>query len=644
MKSYPLITVLFSLSVFFSQAQINYSANDFGSVPAYNGTFRYGSNMGYYGPSWNDRTLADIAAGNVSLNVKGAGVKSLRLFLPESFLEYWGYDVRLAEFNHYSNLSVLDNVVALEDPSPAHKDNTIFAGCATESRVWKNMYDNIWDGGANGTPVNDNNYFALYVYKTVTRYKTVTKFWEIINEPDLDIVGHGPQEPGMFGNWWENNPNPCDLPNLKAPIFYYVRLLRIAYEVIKTVDPTAYVAPGGLGFPSFLDAILRNTDNPADGSVNATYPLKGGAYFDVMSFHMYPAYSLKNWDNGIGSMVYHRHSDAAVDSFTNTKARMAQVLIDRGYDNTTYPSKHFICTETNIARLPFLYGAVPLIGGDIVQKNYLMKALIQSQKNGISQFYTFILGDAKNEIDATQEYDVMGLYKKLEGNGPLTNGGAYNQQFSNSGIGFKTTSDLLRNKSFDAARTIEMNLPAGIEGAAFRDGSGDFTYVLWARTANDQSENSSATYSFPVAMNVAPEFTKREWDFSYTGIGTPISSSNIALDASPIFLLENIQLVDLDEEGGGVNQSKNDFQVTVFPIPATSTANVSFTLKSPERVSISLYDANGKMLKPLVSAKNYSTGKHSVPIEYINILNSGLYYLRFNTEKISLTKKLIISR
>ena len=644
MKSYPLITVLFSVSVFFSHAQINYSANDFGYVSSYNGNFRYGTNMGYYGPSWNDKTLADIAAGNTSINVEGAGVKTLRLFLPESFLDYWGYDVRLSEFNHYSTLSILDNVIALEDPSPAHKDTAKYNGCASESRLWKNMYEDIWDGGANGTPVNENNYFALYVYKTVTRYKTVTKFWEIINEPDLDIVGHGSQEAGVAGNWWDNNPNPCDLPNTRAPVFHYIRLLRIAYEVIKTVDPAAYVAPGGIGFASYLDAILRNTDNPADGSVNATYPLKGGAYFDVMSFHMYPSYSLKNWDNASGGMVYHRHSDAAVDSFISFKERIGQVLSSRGYNNITYPAKQFICTESNIARLPFQYGLVPLIGGDVAQRNYLMKALIQSQKNGIKQFYTFVLGDAKNENEATQEYDVMGLYKKLEGAGPLTNGGAYNQQFSNSGIGFKTTSDQLRNKSFDAARTAQMNLPSSIEGAAFRDGAGDYTYVLWAKTTTDQSEISSASYSFPASMNVAPEFTKREWDYSYTGIGTPISSSNITLTASPIFLLENLQLVDLDDNHEDDNSDKNDFQLTVFPVPANSMANVSFTLKSPERVFVSLYNANGKMLKPLVQAKNYSTGKHLVPLECIAGLQPGVYCVKFDTDKRSAVKKLIIAR
>jgi hypothetical protein len=45
------------LIVLSGSAQINFSANDFNYIPAYNGNFQYGANMGYYGPSWDDMTL-----------------------------------------------------------------------------------------------------------------------------------------------------------------------------------------------------------------------------------------------------------------------------------------------------------------------------------------------------------------------------------------------------------------------------------------------------------------------------------------------------------------------------------------------------------------------------------------------------------
>src|SRR5450432_431281 len=283
MKQIYLSGVLVFLSVLHAAAQINYTANDAAHVTPYTGNFLFGSNMGYY-PPWTNQTIADIAAGNASKNVKGAGVKTLHLPLPENFLDTWGYDVSVNDFIHYNELGIKDNTVFLEFPTDAHTDNTIYPGCTDHSLIWSNLYTPIWDGGANGTPVNDDNYLALYIYNTVTRYKQWVKFWELVNEPDFDGGTIGWRSPGdPAGNWWDRNPLPCELYNVKAPIFNYIRMMRIAYEVIKTVDPTAYVSMGGVGYPSFLDAVCRNTDNPADGSVNASYPVKGGAYFDCMS-------------------------------------------------------------------------------------------------------------------------------------------------------------------------------------------------------------------------------------------------------------------------------------------------------------------------------------------------------------------------
>src|SRR6478672_7306627 len=160
-----LTTMLFLVGS--ASAQINFTANDFGHVPVNNESFQYGANMGYYGPSWDDATLSDIAAGNPLKNIPGAGVKSLHLTLPESFLEAWSYNIRVDQFNHYASLGMKNHTIFLEDPISSHRDPTNF-GCSQSSRLFKNMYEPIWDGGANGTPVNDNNYLALYIYKTVT--------------------------------------------------------------------------------------------------------------------------------------------------------------------------------------------------------------------------------------------------------------------------------------------------------------------------------------------------------------------------------------------------------------------------------------------------------------------------------------------
>ncbi|MBL0134229.1 MAG: hypothetical protein IPP79_09550 [Chitinophagaceae bacterium] len=71
-----------------------YTANDPGSVPPYNGYYMYGINPGYYGNSWDNLALSNIAAGNTLVGVPGAGCKTFRLNIPEYFTNYFGLRFR----------------------------------------------------------------------------------------------------------------------------------------------------------------------------------------------------------------------------------------------------------------------------------------------------------------------------------------------------------------------------------------------------------------------------------------------------------------------------------------------------------------------------------------------------------------------
>ena len=217
--------------------------------------------------------------------------------------------------------------------------------------------------------------------------------------------------------------------------------------------------------------------------------------------------------------------------------------------------------------------------------------MVESQKHDIYQYYTFILGDAAPEASASNYFDVMGLFQNLNNIGPLTNGGNYLQQYTNPGIAFKTTSDLLRFSRYDAARTAMMSLPSNVEGAAFRDSLGAFTYVLWAKTTTDRSEAASANYSFPAAMNVTPNVNKREWNYTITNSTTSIPSTNIALTGTPIFLTENMQIVPIRDRGPRTRNQEKEFAFSVYPNPASINSSIKFTLTHPANVRIKVFDA-----------------------------------------------------
>ena len=500
------------------------TANSFASYVPYNGKYMYGVNPGWYGFNWSTQDLATLAMGNPAINVKGAGAKSLRMPIYDDFVTTYGLTSLIGDFQHFSSLGGGEFTAFVGSPHPTHRETTTFPGSPEPARTFKNLYEPIWLDSAQ-TIVNPNNYYAKYLFDVVSTYGAYVKFWEIVNEPDYTYSGGGWQgdiNPPIPGSWFDQDPTPEELVNLRAPIEHYVRMLRISWEVIKKLQPDDYVCTGGIGYISFLDAVLRKTDNPVDGSVTSEYPLKGGAYFDVISFHNYPMYNLSQWSNAIGGFEYFRHSDAATRAYLHVKKSMDSIAALYGYNNVTYPGKQFICSETGVART--MDGVI--WGTNEGQKNYIIKAQVASQKNGIKQLYWYQTGDG---ADPNFQFDQMGLYYYFGDNQP------YNATKADQGIALKTTSDLLFDATFDSTRTAALNLPATIDGGAFKRPNNTFVYVLWAKTNTDLSENASATYTFPTGIIPGGYLTQKLWNFSETNSSTTVSSNGIVLNATPAF-------------------------------------------------------------------------------------------------------------
>lgn len=517
MKHLFLLICCFGTGLLF--AQVNYTANS--KVTPYNGKFRMGINLGYY-PGWDNKTLADIAAGNPLVGQKGIGARGNRTGLAEIVLDYYGYGLVKPDMAHWQSLGMGEFTAILGGPSPNHQDYS--QHCPGQfSSLFANLYTPVWDGGLNGTPYNDNNYWAAYVYKAATQYKGQVRFWEIWNEPGFDLTGNlGWRDDQYPNNWWKEGPNPCDYI-LHAPIYHYIRTLRVAYEVIKTVDPDSYVCLGSVGYQSLLNAILSNTDNPQMGDVSPEYPLGGGAYFDCISFHSYPHFDGSTTNYGLN--IFRRHSDAAADGLNYYRGYYQEILNKYGYNGVTYPNKEWIVTEINSPRKAY---SGPFFGGKEAQINHIMKAFMVGKIGKFHQLHTFQLADQRTEAASDYEFHQMGLYQKFDGNAP------YNVVVNDEGKALKTMTDLIYNTEYDAAQTALLNLPAGARGYAWKRTDGSYIYAIWARTTVDLSEAASATYSFPAGFNLT-NVVKYNWDYGYTGTTQTVSSQNISLDARPVF-------------------------------------------------------------------------------------------------------------
>jgi hypothetical protein len=89
-------------------------------------------------------------------------------------------------------------------------------------QLFQNMYLPIWNNGENGTPVNDQNYYARYVYLTVMEYQDDIRFWEIMNEPDFTDSPYAIRESGMEGSWFDvapQNINGTTVALTGSPVF-----------------------------------------------------------------------------------------------------------------------------------------------------------------------------------------------------------------------------------------------------------------------------------------------------------------------------------------------------------------------------------------------------------------------------------------
>ena len=608
---------LYSIGLF---AQIDFSAND--AIPAYNGKFAFGSNVGYY-PGWTNYDLANLGAGNEAEGIKGVGVQSLRPAIFQHTLEFFGYELLVPEFEHYKSLGMVDHTVFIGYPNEEHRDSTMYCDYKY-GRAFKNMYEPIWDDGSDGTPINENNYYANYVFKMANIYKDYVTFWEVWNEPDFDFVGNSEAPVSNPNSWWNVDPDPCEYA-LHAPVEHYIRLLRISYEVIKSIDPDAFIALGGVGYPSFVDAILRNTDNPLDGSVTNEYPLGGGAYFDVLSYHTYPHIdgSLREWDNSISDFRHFRHSDIAARASADKRGRFDTVLDAHGYDGETYPEKIYIITETNVPRAPI----GDFFGSDEGQRNFIVKSIVQCQKQDIKQVYMYNLADGATTDANENEFHFMGYYGPLEG----VNRG--DQEVSSSGIAHKTMSQHLFGKRYDAEKTAELQLPNDVDGAAFVDDFQQYTYVLWAKTNTDRSEAAIATYTFPDDIDISG-FAKYEWHSSDTGLSTSVLSNEVSLRGDPfIFTAQEATTISPGD-------SESNFTLEVFPNPSFDETTFYFTHQVEEgEVTLEIFNSYGQFVFGLLEEAQMGPGQFAIELD--KDMPSGIYYCFLTVNNRTLVKKFV---
>lgn len=445
-------------------------------VPELNSKSAFGVNLGYYPPNWTEKKQASEA--------RKYGCNTLRSGLFHRVLEKWGYAQKAETLRYCKQLGFEDLVGILGFPAPEACDTFAFCADSLPLTMFKGLYQPIWKDEGGKKQINEENTYALYVWKAANHFKGLIRIYEVWNEPD---AGWGGAEKGASGNWWDTAPPPCQT-GLKAPVFHYVRLLRITYEVVKSVDSNALVAVGGLGWPSYLDAVCRYTDQPVNGlKNNSEYPLTGGAYFDCMSFHAYPhLYALEKPDSLTAEKKWQRHSDAAIEGLWQRKKDLEDVLFSHGFDGVKFPQKRWICSEFNLPRASHQ----DRFGSEPAQINFVLKAMVSANWNGLHQMHLYSFADETANPGIDPEFAYMGLFSA-----PDTGIGS---EIKPNLLAFCTRrlTNQLSGFIFDPILTRRYTSES-VAGGAFRNASGDTKVILWLKTVEDLKENQTTHYVLP---------------------------------------------------------------------------------------------------------------------------------------------------
>ncbi|HUP11487.1 MAG TPA: T9SS type A sorting domain-containing protein, partial [Niastella sp.] len=136
---------------------------------------------------------------------------------------------------------------------------------------------------------------------------------------------------------------------------------------------------------------------------------------------------------------------------------------------------------------------------------------------------------------------------------------------------------------------------------------------------------------------------RRHWDWSSTNATVVEHPDNIALNGTPVFLSEHFSILPIKDKPITTPPVSKDFTVNVFPNPASANASISFSLKSSARVTVTIYNTEGRLITTAIAGRSYSGGTYTVPLP-IQQLASGVYYCHFSTEKSEEMKKLVIAR
>lgn len=162
---------------------------------------------------------------------------------------------------------------------------------------------------------------AAFIQAAVERYdgdgfndapgSPVVRHWEFYNEPDNQSTANGFR--------WGEFPEA------------YAQMLAAVYPAAKAANPQTQILLGGIAYDFFLDEGGSFHRDFLDQVLQAG----GGAHFDIMNFHFYPAFGWGDATGGLGLYEKTQHLRAKLTSYGLSKPIM---ITEAGWHSNNHPN------------------------------------------------------------------------------------------------------------------------------------------------------------------------------------------------------------------------------------------------------------------------------------------------------------------
>lgn len=87
---------------------------------------------------------------------------------------------------------------------------------------------------------------------------------------------------------------------------------------------------------------------------------------------------------------------------------------------------------------------------------------------------------------------------------------------------------------------------------------------------------------------------------------------------------------------------ENPYELKVSPNPFSNSTTISFSIEQPEKVSLKIFDLNGRLIE-LLADNFFEEGEHSA-VWNVEKVNEGIYFMQLQAADYSKTEKLIVTK